>query len=227
MLCSLAFENGELMKDSTKQKARDYSRFDRFLDALANDVYPEHPSEPHGTITRTTINAMHRENMIKPGDKVLDIGCGQGLALEIFQELGIKATGITLGSDYDVCRAKGLDVHQMDQNFMDFPDGEFDVLWCRHVLEHSVAPYYTIAEYCRVTKPGGLIYVEVPAPDTSAHHETGSNHYSVLTQSSWISLFGRAGCKVELNNNITFTVPCGPDVYWSFLLRTPSSLSRA
>jgi SAM-dependent methyltransferase len=156
---------------------------------------------------------------LKPGSKVLDVGCGQGLALEQFQRLGLEAVGITLGSDSEVCRAKGFEVHRMDQNFMNFADGAFDLLWCRHVLEHSVAPLFTLSEYRRVVKSNGLVYIEVPAPDTSAHHETNPNHYSVLPASSWMSLFSRAGFAVERSLEINFTVPCGPDTYWSFLLR--------
>jgi SAM-dependent methyltransferase len=198
---------------------RDYARFDSFLGTLVGDVYSEAPSEPHLSITRMTIEGLLHDGVIAPGMRVLDIGCGQGLALDLFREAGLTATGITLGGDYDVCQSKGFDVHQMDQNFMDFPEGSFDFLWCRHVLEHSVAPLFTLGEYRRVIKPNGRIYVEVPAPDTSAHHETNLNHYSVLPLSSWLSLFARAGFVVERSIALDFTVPCGPDLYWSFLLK--------
>jgi hypothetical protein len=78
----------------------------------------------------------------------------------------------------------------------------------------------TLTEYRRVLKAEGRAYVEVPAPDTSAHHEANPNHYSVLPHSSWMHLFARAGFAVERCNAINFTVPCGPDLYWSFLLRS-------
>lgn len=201
---------------------RDYSRFDGFLDSLVSDVYPEPPSEPHLSITRRTIDELLGDGHIKAGMSVLDIGCGQGLALERFREAGLKATGLTLGKDFEVCREKGFDVREMDQNFMELPDGSFDFLWCRHVLEHSVAPLFTLSEYRRVTKPGGLIYVEVPAPDTAAHHELNSNHYSVLSLSAWHSLIGRVGLEIERCISLQFTVPVGPDLYWSMLLRKPA-----
>jgi SAM-dependent methyltransferase len=200
---------------------RDWSRFDAFLDRLDGDVYPEPPTEPHVTITHKMIEALREDGFVRPGLRVLDIGCGQGGALEHFGRLGLDAVGITLGSDFEVCRGKGLDVRQMDQNFMDFADGEFDLLWCRHVLEHSFAPVFTLAEYRRVTKPRGLVYVEVPAPDTSARHEANPNHYSVLPHSGWLSLFRRTGFAIERSAEIGFAVPCGPDMYWAFLLRRP------
>jgi SAM-dependent methyltransferase len=200
---------------------RDYSRFDAFLTALTGDIYPEAPSEPHLSITRTIIEQLWTGGLLRPGARVLDIGCGQGLALEQFRRLGVAATGITLGPDYEVCRAKGFDVRPMDQNFMSFADADFDFLWCRHVLEHSVAPLFTLGEYRRVTKPNGLVYVEVPAPETSAHHETNANHYSVFPSACWLQLFARAGFLVQSSNELTFTVPCGPDKYLSYLLRRP------
>src|SRR3954471_21710926 len=167
---------------------RDYSRFDGFLSALVGDIYPEVPSALHLSITRMAIEALHRDGLIGAGTQILDIGCGQGLALEEFHALGLEPVGITPGSDAAVCRGKGFDVREMDQNFMDFADASFDLLWCRHVLEHSVAPLFTLSEYRRVTRPNGLVYVEVPAPDTSAHHERNPNHYSILSASSWMAL---------------------------------------
>jgi ubiquinone/menaquinone biosynthesis C-methylase UbiE len=134
----------------------------------------------------------------------------------------MPAIGTGLGSDVDVCRAKGFEVHAMDQNFMTFPDESFDVLWCRHVLERSVAPLFTLTEYRRLTKAGGLVYVEVPAPDTSAHHERRPNHYSVLSAGGWQSLFLRAGLHVLRAQQHSFTADTGADAYFAFQLRKPA-----
>ena len=198
---------------------RNYLRLDDFLDSIVGEVYAEPPMEPHLTITRKMVDSLHSRDYIRAGDRVLDIGCGQGTALEEFRRLGVRAVGVTLGPDYEICRSKGLDVREMDQNFLEFDGEEFDLLWCRHVLEHSVAPFFTLHEYRRLTRPNGLVYVEVPAPDTSAHHETNPNHYSVLPNSTWLSLFSRAGFSLELNIEHAFDVACGPDLYWGFLLR--------
>lgn len=198
---------------------RDYTRLDRFLDHLAGDIYPEPPSELHSSLTRSAIAELVAGNRITRADRVLDIGCGQGLALEQFRDHGIAAVGIALGPDIEACRAKGLDVRPMDQSFLDFADASFDVLWCRHVLEHSVAPFFTLSEYRRVIRAGGLAYVEVPAPDTAAHHERNPNHYSVLPHSLWAQLFARAGFAVERQVEIRIELAMGPDRYWAYVLR--------
>jgi len=65
---------------------------------------------------------------------------------------------------------------------MDFADGEFDFLWCRHLLE-QVTPLFTLGEFRRGTKPDGSVYVEPPAPDISACHENNPSHYSVFPAS--------------------------------------------
>ncbi len=198
---------------------RNYLRLDDFLEGIVGQVYAEVPGEPHLSITREVIGMLHRQGLIHAGSRVLDVGCGQGPALEVFRLLGVPAMGVTLGPDCGICRAKGFDVREMDQNFLDFEDEEFDLLWCRHVLEHSIAPFFTLSEYRRLTKPDGLVYVEVPAPDTAAHHETNHNHFSVLPNSAWRSLFLRAGFAIERSLEHAFNAACGPDVYWGFLLR--------
>jgi len=126
-----------------------------------------------------------------------------------------------LGEDVAICRSKGLNVLPMDQSFLEFADESFDLLWCRHVLEHSIFPLFTLSEYKRLVKRGGHVYVEVPAPDTSCAHQLNPNHYSVFGQSMWLRLFERAGFSVLRAVAINFSVTMGPDAYWSFLLARP------
>jgi SAM-dependent methyltransferase len=153
-----------------------------------------------------------------PSARVLDVGCGQGVALKRFATRGCDVTGVALNqTDVDVCQSLGYKVLKMDQSFLDFPDGTFDVVWCRHCLEHSIFPYFTLSGFHRVLKPGGWLYVEVPAPDTSCAHQTNRNHYSVLGKSMLGSLIERSGFRVMDVLDITFSVPAGPDPYWSFM----------
>jgi SAM-dependent methyltransferase len=116
-------------------------------------------------------------------------------------------------------QAAGYDVYQMDMSFVEFPDATFDLVWARHSLEHSLFPYYTLHVLASVLKPGGLFYAEVPAPDTSANHQTNRNHYSYLTRSSWLSLFQRAGLRVVESYDIEISLACGPDTWYSFYLQ--------
>lgn len=198
-----------------------YRRLDAFLQRLHGDIYPEPPSPLHTSITRQMFERLMRMHPIPAGGKVLDIGCGQGVALEVFKAAGLDPVGITLGPDAQVCRAKGFNVLEMDLSFLDFADGTFDLVWCRHALEHSVFPFFTLSEMHRVLKPGGVLYVEVPAPDTSCNHQNNPNHYSVLGQSMWVQLIQRVGFPKINFTDLKFTTGMGPDVYWAFTQQKP------
>lgn len=194
------------------------NRFKVFLGIISGQTYPEAPSEPHQTVTRIMMEQILQScRIVKPG-RILDVGCGQGPALDVMREKGFHAVGITINDeDLRVCREKGHEVYDMDQSFLDFRDGEFDLVWARHCVEHSILPTFTLSGFHRVLKNGGLLYVEVPAPDTVCHHEQNTNHYSVFTKSAWVSLLKRAGFRIAWDNNFDFTLPIGTDTYYMFV----------
>ena len=202
----------------------DLKRLNKFLIQLREDIYEEPESEGHNQITLRMIDHLVQAGHLRKGDKVLDVGCGQGYAIETFSRLEAIPVGITLGKeDLEVCRKKNLKVFEMDQSFLKFSNHIFDVLWCRHCLEHSVFPLFTLSEFNRVVRQGGVIYIEVPAPDTSCAHQTNKNHYSVLGKSMWIELINRTGFTVIESRDISLTTPAGPDVYFSFIAKKVSA----
>ncbi|HVI33228.1 class I SAM-dependent methyltransferase [Phenylobacterium sp.] len=204
-------------------KLTKYARLDAFLERLRGDVYPEPPSPLHSQITAQMFQRLQALHPLPPGARVLDVGCGQGAALELFRDAGLDATGISVGEDVAACRAKGLNAVEMDFGFLDFADEAFDLVWCRHALEHSLMPYFMLAELFRVLTPGGVLYVEVPAPDTACRHQANPNHYSVLPKSMWAELIRRAGFADLKVNDLALTTAAGPDVYWAFVARRPSA----
>jgi ubiquinone/menaquinone biosynthesis C-methylase UbiE len=101
--------------------------------------------------------------------KVLDIGCGTGLAARaIARRSGFDGTitGVDL-SPYLVAAAKRLaagegiaervefrtgDVHKLD-----FPDDSFDALVAHTLLSHVEDPLSVLEEAARVVRPGGMV----------------------------------------------------------------------
>ena len=194
------------------------ARFVSFIDKIEGQTYPEVPSFIHSEITGKVLDILLPQYGINQLARILDIGCGQGPALNILRDKGyLSAVGITLNDeDVRVCRENGHDVRKMDQSFLEFSDGFFDLVWARHVIEHSIFPYFTLTEFARVLSPGGILYLEVPAPETSCHHETNPNHYSVLGHGAWVSLMGRCGFSLCDDAKYSFTTGMGSDEYWGF-----------
>ncbi|MHB8621643.1 MAG: class I SAM-dependent methyltransferase [Chloroflexota bacterium] len=203
-------------------KERDITRLEAFLERVKAQTYPEPPSELHSEITARMIDHLFATVALPPDARVLDVGCGQGVAMEQFRRRGSRPVGITLNAeDARVCREAGYDVLEMDQSFLDFDDGSFDLVWCRHCLEHSIFPFFTLSELSRVLLPGGHLYVEVPAPDTSSAHQANPNHYSVLGKSMWLNLLQRTGFRALESLDVDFSTAAGPDRYWAFISRKP------
>ncbi len=196
---------------------RDLSALNSFLDRIEADVYPEAPSQIHADITGVALERLMQLFPLTPGMRVLDVGCGQGPALEFFRKCQTDYLGVTLSDeDVEACRVKGFNVERMDQSFLRLPDQSQDLVWARHVIEHSIFPLFTLHGFNRVIRPPGMLYLEVPAPETSCHHEQNPNHYSVLSKSNWRSLLERSGFKVIADVDYSFDVIAGSDLYWGF-----------
>ena len=199
-------------------------KIEQFLERIKNDTYPEPPTRLHSQITQQMFDVCLKQISLPTAAKILDIGCGQGVALEIFKKHGFAPIGITLNKeDVAICQQKGYQVYQMDQSFLEFTDNHFDFVWCRHCLEHSIFPYFTLQEISRVIKPEGYLYIEVPAPDTNCKHQTNKNYYSVLGKSMWLDLIKRSGFEILQVLDIKFNVPAGPDIYWAMIQKKISS----
>jgi SAM-dependent methyltransferase len=203
---------------------RNYQNMERYLDWLSRDIYPEPAMPQHEEITENVFRTFIIPNQ-KIFNRVLDVGCGCGIALKRFKALRIPAVGITLGEDdYQECLKQGFEVRQMDQSFLDFPSGQFDLVYARHVLEHSPFPLITLFEFNRVSKNQSYLYVEIPWAESV--HTTNPNHYSLFGKMGWRHLFEKA-CFSLLNDiKINFDLINGEkDEYWGWWLRKTKDLS--
>lgn len=185
-----------------------------FIAARAKETYPEPPMPIHTELTDRAVELIAER--LPEGASVLDVGCGQGTALRLFEARGFNAIGTGINStDVNACRDAGLGVIHRDMHDMGyFSESVFDLVFARHVLEHSVAPFYVLNEFARVVRHGGWLYVEVPAHGTSAKHESNANHYSVMPLDMWRSLIERAGFVITDTMEWSLTFDCGPDSYW-------------
>lgn len=203
-----------------KLKNTDINKLESFLAKIKTETYPEPDSELHTNITNKMFISFIEKYSLEKGSKILDIGCGQGVAMRLFKRSGFAPVGIALNpKDVEVCKKKNFEVYEMDQSFLDFEDKYFDFVWCRHVLEHSIFPYFTLNEIYRVLKPFHYLYVEVPAPETSSFHEGNKNHYSVFGKSMWVEIFKRSNFEIIDILDLNFNTVLGADTYWSFIMK--------
>ncbi|HCL81656.1 MAG TPA: methyltransferase, partial [Nitrospiraceae bacterium] len=100
---------------------------------------------------------------IPRGSKLLDVGCGRGDFLEAFQALGMDCSGIDR-CESGIERLSHLKVDKADimTEVMPFPDGTFDVVYHKSVMEHFNSPDRLMQETLRVLKPGGRVIILVP-----------------------------------------------------------------
>jgi len=101
-------------------------------------------------------------DLFKGFRKVLDIGCGPGLFLELLAERGIPAEGMDSNPEMIACcQAKGLQAFVADARQMEMLTGEYDGIHAGHVIERMAGEEAIrfLGECVRLLSPGGLLIV--------------------------------------------------------------------
>lgn len=92
--------------------------------------------------------------MVQPGSRVLDVGCGDGALLDyLVQERGADARGIELSQDgVNACVARGLSVIQgdADKDLRDYPSKTFDYVILSQTLQATHRPREVLGELLRI-----------------------------------------------------------------------------
>jgi SAM-dependent methyltransferase len=111
--------------------------------------------------------------------RLLDVGCGTGTMLGYLSRYG-RAQGVDASHEaVGFCRERGVDgVIHADGVPLPFDDSSFDLVTALDVVEHVDRDDELLAELRRITKPGGMLLVSVPAfrflwgpQDEISHHK--------------------------------------------------------
>ena len=168
--------------------------------------------------------AMHHRLGIDTADRVLDVACGSGLALELARARGAECAGIDASSRLIAIardRNRGADIRVGDMLDLPWPDGSFDVVTSFRGVWATTRG--AVGEIFRVLVPGGRIGITV-----WGHIKKSSGAWAlrplamaatqkVANQAAMVSL-GREGAGEELLARYGFVdveraaIPCA----WEF-----------
>jgi len=142
--------------------------------------------------------------------RILDVGCGTGMMLVEMARLG-QAQGIDASEEaLAFCRRRGLTAVQNGNVLrLPFADNSFDVLTGVDILEHIDDDVGALREWRRVLKPGGRLFLFVPAhPWLWSLQDEISGHRRRYTARLLKRVVEEAGLTVERQSYVsTYLLP--------------------
>jgi ubiquinone/menaquinone biosynthesis C-methylase UbiE len=163
--------------------------------------------------------------VIKPGDRVLDVGCGIGALGRAIMDADSYSGTITVSGLERTRRGNELiAVDEYDGRTIPHPDKSFDVVILADVLHHETDPDRLLAECVRISRR--LVIIKDHKPDGLFGHSriclldwAANDPYSVpclyryQSLSQWRNMFSRHRLKIEREWT---RLRLYPFPYWTF-----------
>ena len=152
-------------------------------------AYFKKDDDPLNLAQRQKIDLVLKKMRLKPGQRILDIGCGWGqLVMQAAKEYGVNALGVTLSEEQALeanCRIKaaGLSgkVEVRLANYLDLEaeTEQFDRIISIGMFEHVGQPYFRdyMRQIADLLKPGGLSMLHTLTSLTEAATNTWIKKY--------------------------------------------------
>lgn len=128
-------------------------------------------------------------DLLRPGQRVLDVGSGGGEFSYLLTQLGQSVTGVEPNVGYAeyAMREYPLNIVRGFIGEAPLAPASFDLVTIWHVLEHTDDPAAVLRRLREVLVPGGMLVVEVPNIEAtcqsprSTFHDAHLYHFNVAT----------------------------------------------
>ena len=134
----------------------------------------ERGKEQRGNL-QINLDFLARENLFKPGDKILEIGCGIGTVVHTLGEQGYDAIGTDISQiaiEYGLNKYAPIQLQVQPAEELVFEDAAFDVVLSFDLFEHIAQVDRHVSEVARVLKPDGVYLFQTPNKYSNMVFET-------------------------------------------------------
>jgi 2-polyprenyl-3-methyl-5-hydroxy-6-metoxy-1,4-benzoquinol methylase len=95
--------------------------------------------------------------------RLLDVGCGTGILMEVAKERGWEVSGQETSSfAVDYCRQKGFKVYEKPLSELKLSENSFDLITLFDVIAHLKDPVSYFSVCGKLLKPGGHMIIKTP-----------------------------------------------------------------
>jgi SAM-dependent methyltransferase len=119
---------------------------------------------------------------VRPGERALDLGCGDGPFTAVLAQAGAQAIGADVAQaalDRAAAHHPGLDFRRVTiDGPLPFDDCQFDLVWASEVIEHVADTARWMSEVRRVLAPGGRLLLTTPSHGRVRVALGGIEHFS-------------------------------------------------
>jgi 2-polyprenyl-3-methyl-5-hydroxy-6-metoxy-1,4-benzoquinol methylase len=123
------------------------------------------------------------------GQKLLDVGCGNGDFLYFAKSTGRDVIGVDMDPKAVlVAQNKGLNVKLGGVDVLNPDEEEFDIITLGHVIEHVHNPVNLLRQCYRLLKKNGYIWIDTPNIESEGHRIYGIN-WTLLDPPRHLALF--------------------------------------